>query len=136
MNLTDLMNRAYQSPTFTVENDILAAAAAEREADAKRAAVSATKGLLEMFEGLMRQNVEQLRALRRQEKMQGKLVSTLDRALRYFGQSGNPLPAYKALGMTGRAADFCRMVGIPLPANDDAAWNVPEDFAPDAPAVE
>ncbi len=132
MNLTDLMNRAYAAPTFQVSNDILAEAAELRSQQARSQAVAATKGLLEHFEGEMIGNVERLRDWRRLEKAQAKKVAALDRALRYFGHSGNPLPVYKAQGMTQNAVHFCRAVGIPIPAPNDAAWEVPEDFVAEA----
>jgi hypothetical protein len=135
LNLTDLLNRAYSSPTVNVTSEILAAAAAERATDAQRAAVQATKGLLANFEQAMTQSVNHLRELRRAEKKQAKHVEILDRALRYFGESGNPLPVYKAQGMSRMAMEFCQAVGIPVPSADDPAWNVPEDFQAQAPEV-
>ena len=138
MNLNDLLSRSYKTPAFRVESDILAAAVKEREEEAKKVAVQATKGLLTQFEQTMTQNVANLRNLRKQEKEQAARVAKLDRALRYFGASGNPLPYYRAQG--GRAellaALFCQSVGIPVPDTTDPAWNVPEDFNPEAPKVD
>ncbi len=136
MNLNELLARAYTKPSVNVTSDILEAAVAERAADARARAVQAVKGQLTDFETALTQNVQVLRNLRKQEKDQAVKVGKLDRALRYFGASGNPLPFYAALGLNRNAQTFCTICGIPFPPPDDPAWKVPDDFNAEVPQVD
>jgi len=128
MNLSDLIARANATETLNVTNEILVEAAKAREAEVRANAVHATKGLLATFEQTMKQNVYHLRELRRQEKECAALVKKLDNALHYFGDTGNPLPFFRACGVP--AHQFCCELGIATPAKDDPAWEVPADYTP------
>ena len=128
MNLSDLIARANATETLNVTNEILVEAAKAREAEVRANAVHATKGLLATFEQVMKNNVSHLRQLRAQEKHQTAVVKMLDRALHYFGDTGNPLPFFRACGVP--AHQFCCELGIATPAKDDPAWEVPADYTP------
>lgn len=130
MNLSDLIARANTTETLNVTNEILVEAAKAREDEVRAKAVQATKILLCAFEQVMKNNVNHLRELRRQEKAMNAVVKSLDRALHYFGDTGNPLPFFRACGMS--AHQFCNALGIATPAKDDPAWVVPADYTPSA----
>ena len=131
MDLRSLLNRANKPSGLVISNEILLKATAILDTEAEERAVRATKGLLEMFESQLEQNVSALRRVRAEEKAQAKRVNTLDRALRYFASSGNPLPVYDALGARSSARHFCDQVKITVPEKDDPAWQVPVDFVVD-----
>ena len=142
MNLDDLIARASGEKKLTIDNDILIAAQAALNAETRAAAIKSVQGLLSVFEQALAGNVQRLRELRRLEKEQADLVARLDRALKYFGSSGNPLPVFRAMQTTGIANigrrqeaylihEFCTAIKINIPANDDAAWKVPDDFQPE-----
>jgi len=128
MDLSQLLSRAQSERTFAETNDLVAAAAVLHEEDVQKEAVQAIKTLLFQFEDNLKAHVRHLRSLREQEKMQVKVVKGMDRAIRYFAKSGNPLPAFKQMGQGWRGEQFCNDLSIPIPKSDDEAWEVPKDF--------
>jgi lipopolysaccharide biosynthesis regulator YciM len=128
MDLSLLLKRAHTEPTITVRNDIIQAAAVELELEAEKAAVQAVKGLLSQFSDSLGRIVRELRGVRQLEKGLSKKVKMLDRAIKFFAESGNPLPVFRITGDVLAASRFCDRIGITVPSVVDPAWAVPSEF--------
>lgn len=126
--LNDLIAASMNTPTIVVESEVLAEAASELKADRRKSAVNACKGLLEQFTSTLQRNVATLRQMREAEKKQATLVKDTDKALRFFGKTGNPLPFFKLTGNIGTASMWCSRCGIDVPDAKSEAWKIPEDF--------
>jgi len=127
--LDDLIARAKPEDTINVSNCILVEAAAELGAERRQRAVQACKGLIDNFTATLKNQVATLRQMRENEKHQAELVKKIDRAIKYFGVTGNPLPVFAASVSNNRNATYwCENCGLPVPKTDDPAWKVPDDF--------
>jgi hypothetical protein len=128
--IMDLISRAHKVGSIQVSNTVLQQAADELVKEKTAKVVQSVKGLLDRFDSVLQSSVAQLRQYRELEKKQNALVKGLDRAFRYFGETGNPLPFYKASGDIRSAQYFCQSIGVAVPEADDAAWVVPNDYVP------
>ncbi|MCI0561875.1 MAG: hypothetical protein MN733_25595 [Nitrososphaera sp.] len=92
--------------------------------------------LIRAFLTNLETQVAQLRTLRQQETAQAKKVRLLDRALKYFGETANPLPVFKVMynGDAKRCAQAQLRETIDFDAVPADAWEVPADWKPSAPA--
>lgn len=131
MSLSALLKSCYEAPSVTISNPIVQAALVQREKEANERAAQAVVGLLDSFEFGLRNSVNTLRSIRKQEKTQAVMVKKLDRAFRYFGEQGNPLPMFRLMCNHHAAACFCSTIGITVPAHDSLLWEVPSEWSGD-----
>ena len=138
MSLIEIINRAQtEGKTVAIESDILKDAVAEVVADKRKTAVQSCKGLITEFEAILKASVTGLKNIRLQEKAQAIKVKALDRATRYFAATANPLPMFKSMAGEGvsrvpmNARYFCDNLNVPVPALDDPAFSVPDDWNPE-----
>ena len=138
--LTDLINTAGGNPSSTIiiTNPVLVEAAENLTKERQKKAVAACQGLLESFTGMLASSVQSLRQLRKEARQQEVNTKKLDRALRYFAETGNPLPVFDAQQNRYGGGEWCRRAGIAPPVKDDPAWTVPIDWKPAeaAPAID
>ena len=137
VSLTDLLDRSNSDrPAVDITSDLLIEASDQLVKERRERAVKGLKGLIDNFTAVLQSSVRHLKQVREQEAMETKMVKAMDRAVRYFGVTGNPLPFYKAWGRTRDAMCWCEQVGIPFPQkDDDPAWIVPENWTPEAAAA-
>lgn len=102
---------------------------AERKAAGEKAKAS-VQTLIRSFDTTLRGSVAKLRAAREVEADAAKVVKSQTLAFQFFGETGNPLPFFKATGQTYRAEDFCTSIGIAVPKSDHAAWSIPAGWKP------
>lgn len=130
--ITDLINGSGKPSSLNVSNVVLQQAAEQLVKEKTERVVAGVKNLIGQFDETLSSNVERLRQLRSAEKAQATLVKNIDRAFRYFGVTGNPLPFYKVTGKVYDGKRWCQVVGVDVPADNDAAWDVPADWVADA----
>lgn len=128
-SLQDLINRANESKT-TVENEVVKAAVEQRKQDALNSIVSDCTFFLTQAEQQLKSDVKLLRALRKRETVQKEHIKKLERALLYFGETGNPLPLSKIARIP--FYDFLHKLGISTDDLKDDDWKVPDDWQPAA----
>lgn len=127
MKLEELLKRAHDGQ-ININNDMLSEAAALNDAAARETAVREVARLLTSFEATLSHKVKLLKHTRQQERKQASEVKKIDRAIRYFGESCNPLPVFSALGDHYGIECFCSTTGIDKPEDDSEAYRVPDDF--------
>jgi len=78
--------------------------------------------------------VEHLRIVRKNEKAAKDNVTKIDRAMKFFGETGNPFPFFATqetnLSHNELARSFCREAGLEVPEPDSDAWVIPADWTP------
>ena len=126
--LNDLLSVAKEEGTISISNPILVAAADQLVKDREQQAITACKGLIDNFTTRLKKQVEILRDLRKKEATQDKLVKAIDRATKYFAETGNPLPVFFVLKDQYSGQSWCQVIGIPTLALDDPAWTIPADW--------
>lgn len=107
-----------------IGSSALAAAVAERDKQRKEQISGRLVTLLEQGENLLSNRVDELRRIRRMEKQREASVKSADRALRYFMETGNPLPLLREGGLSAY------IPGIELPEYESDEWLVPADWKP------
>jgi len=131
MNLTDLIKAAHSDNGINVTSDVLKRAVQRRLEEREEAAVNACTGIIECFENALKAEVENLRQIRLMEKKKKAEVAKVDKAFRYFAETGIPFPMYEAIGQ-GRTASrmFCNKIGIAVPDPESELWDVPNGWTP------
>lgn len=130
VSLTELISRCHQSGEVKFTAPVLQEAIAARNKEAEKLAAAVCSDLIGGFEKHLKLSVQRLRELRAAEAKQSDYVKKIDRAFRFFAETGNPLPVYDAMANRGGAVRFCQMLNIELPGKDDAAWTVPGGWTP------
>lgn len=127
---------------YVVSNDIMAEAVNKEAEEKKERVIAHVRQYISLSTQTLKSNVDLLRAYRRQEKEQKEKVAKMDRAVRYFLETGNPLPYFFVTSSHRQAIYFCNEVGMEMPAWDEktADYQVPADWKPtetaDVPAAE
>lgn len=75
-------------------------------------------------EGVLMSHVENVRAIRKSEKLAKQMLSNVAEAVEYLKATGNPMPFFKVTGNIMAARRFCAALGCPVPDADDAIWKV------------
>lgn len=134
--MKDLFNRVYKS-NIPITNETLQNALKQREEDFAKQHAQTVVNLITSFESTLKHYVTNLRNYRKIAKDQETLVKQGDLAFRYFAQTCNPLPFFKATSNFEGARQFCRALGIDYPKDNDELWLIPGDFKPSeaAPAT-
>ena len=136
MTVNDLVARSVSVPSANINSDVLKEALKRQQEKATERVVASVEGLISMFDGVFKSNVDHLRYLRKEERKAAKMVKEIGLAFKYFGETGNPLPFFKASGDTYGGTSWCGRAGIPVPPTTDPAWNVPEGWEPNEPTPE
>ncbi len=128
-SLQDLIAQAHGTPEgFSVQSEPLKAAVA----DVIKAQNEKLKGIyasmLSSFSEGLDARVRTLRKTRAKEKEQAADLARFSRAFRYFADRDNPFPVYAVMDCRYRAESICESLGIPIPAEDSDAWQVPADW--------
>lgn len=129
-SLADLIAKCHQSGEVKFTAPVLKEAIEARNKEAEQQAAKVCSGLISGFEQHLKDGVARLRKWRQEEAKQAEYVKKVDRAFRFFGETGNPLPVFDAVGNRQGACHFCHTLNIELPGKDDAAWTVPEGWKP------
>ena len=132
MTLNDLIAECHATELSFVGSAAIQAAIDTRKADKEKQAAVAVGGLLGTFECALKDNVRVLRNIREQEKAQQAMVEKIDRAFRFFGETGNPFPMFLATGRTAQGHSFASTLGFETPKADSDAWKIPADWKPKA----
>lgn len=135
--LSVLIAGAYAASAPFLSQGVMADAInAEREGQEKKALESA-KRLIGGFSQSMQSAVAGLRRIRENEKVAEKTVKELDRAFRYFGETGNPLPFFKLTNIYG-GVDWLNKLGFDSHTHPELfksdEWVVPSNWKPAGPA--
>lgn len=135
MTLNDLINQTVSESTFTgVDNDIMKAAVDKMLQERRDASVEVVKESLAGHIHFLKEQVDLLRAIRKQESKMKVLVARLDRANKFFRSTGNPFPLLLAENADKKDCHavrrFALQLGIEVPAEDSEAWVIPNDFQP------
>jgi len=125
--LNELIQAAHGDGQLVFTNEMMAAAAARLMKERETKAVEVCQELIEQFNSHLVSSVRQLKAIREQELAQQKRVKALDRAFRFFGETGNPLPFYKELGNVPGGNEFAKKIGIKI---TEEAWLIPKEWEP------
>lgn len=130
MTLNDLIADCHATELTFVGSDAIKAALDTRKVEKEKQAAVAVGGLLGTFECALKDNVRALRNIREQEKTQQAAVEKIDRAFRFFGETGNPFPMFLATGRTSQGHNFACTLGFETPKADSDAWKIPADWKP------
>lgn len=112
--------------TFT--NPVIAEAQAQVMKENSDKMTGSAKSLLNLATNWIQSAVTELRNYRKLEADLKKKLEETNRALEYFGETGNPFPLYKATGTYAQAGSFCRTIGIDSPGEKDEVWNIPSSW--------
>jgi hypothetical protein len=129
-SLTELISRCHQSGEVKFTAPVLQEAIEARNNQATKLAAVVCADLIGGFEKCLKGAVQRLRELRAAEAKQAECVKKIDRAFRFFGETGNPLPMFDTMGNRNGASLFCGSLNIERPGQDDAAWTVPAEWKP------
>jgi hypothetical protein len=121
----ELVAGIHSSSGVEFSEPAMAAALDERKKKQAEQLTAACLAVVDESLETLKSEVLSLRSIRADEKHQEKHVKLLDAAVRYFGQSGNPFPYFKAIGQDYRAADICARNGVDVPGKDSELWKVP-----------
>lgn len=115
---------------IAVQPGIMAEALEAERKVASEKAKSTVQTLIRNFDTMLRGSVAKLRAAREVEAETSRVVKAQTLAFQFFGETGNPLPFFKATHQHYRADDFCDSIGITVPKADHAAWSIPAGWKP------
>ena len=120
--LDELLASAHSTGELKVESKVLQNALTAHQEEVNKALQTEVQNVLRTGDAALREQVQMLRAIRQQETNLKTYIDKLDKAFKFFGKTGNPLPLFKAMNRTDLATSFCRKLSIPVPAHDDSAW--------------
>lgn len=134
MTLQEMIDAAQKEAVgLTVASGFVSEAAEQVAKENHNNAVSACKELVQVATNNLKSAVGELRNLRNQEKEQAAKVKKMDRAVKFFADTGNPFPMFAVFNGHKKAVspvrDFCYSVGIAVPADDSPAWDIPSDWS-------
>lgn len=131
--LQALIAASQNNTNVVFTNEVLARAAENAKKIADDRAVVSAQAVLGTFQQHLNTNVLYLRQARESVKQYEKIVGGIDRAYRYFAETCNPLPMFKVMGYTASTSyvtNFFQPLGVPVPAADNDAWTIPDDWSP------
>lgn len=108
-------------------NALLAEIRADQEADNKKRLKSALSSASAQISRSLEDSVDTMRKYKKIVENATKTVKAIDAAKKYFEESGNPLPYYKATNNFSGGVYFLREVGLDpddFPVDGDA-WKIP-----------
>lgn len=120
--LDELLKSARNSSSLNVESSVLKAALEAHAEEVSKSLQIEVQSVFKLADSELRNAVAKLRTIREMEKTQKTLVDEIDKAYKFFGTKGNPLPLYKAIGRPYLGTTFCKKMGIDLPPLTDDAW--------------
>lgn len=129
---TEFLNALHkQNDSIHINGPAITAAVAtmtkEREELVQARAVDALK----FIEVYLSSGVRQLRDARKAARLAKEKLQEMDRAAAYFGETGNPLPFYTAVGGIHQRNDYITRVAPGAHfKKDDPIFEVPADWQP------
>jgi hypothetical protein len=131
MDLQDLIDGVY-SRNYKIGSDVIRQALDKKAEDTKASAVERAEKALSFGQQELGVAVKNLNYHRKKEADAKKRVDAIDRAFRYFAETGNPLPLYRETDIwSGR--NFLLAVGYKdeddiMNSEKHDAWKVPSDW--------
>lgn len=125
--LNDLIGMTLNVSQVTFDDEMMQQAAEQLVREKRMKAVESCQVLIAEFNKTLEEQVEILRHLREKEHSQATHVKQTDRAFRFFGDTGNPLPFFAAQNKRADGEKWAKTLNIKL---NDEAWVIPAGWQP------
>lgn len=132
--MTKLCQRREQG-IGNVSNSLMLEAVNRISGQRHEAAVQSVQMMIEEQAKKLSIAVVELRNVREVERTLATKIKKIDRAFRYFKETGIPFPLLMAHNPKANKGDktaitFCHSVGIDVPDEESHLWEIPENFVP------
>jgi hypothetical protein len=114
----------------TIGNALLQEAMEVELAERRKNSLRTIQGLVNEATTQLENKVKCLRIRRKQEQEAAEALKEMDRAVKYFFETGNPLPYLQLTSPHYGVREFCTALGIEVPKSDAESMVVPKDWTP------
>ncbi len=132
--LSDLVNASHKEEKHVFTSPVLAEAMKKLNEEKEKEVGVKCAQLIKNFLSQLEIAVTELRRMRKLESDAAKKVKSIDRAIKFFGETGNPLPVFKAMANDQNKSYLERFAishldnTIKLDDIPAEAWDVPADW--------
>lgn len=126
--LNELIEAAHLGFSVKFTSDVMKEAAENVIKEKQKVAVTSCQHLITTFDHNLKEQVKHLQELREKEAKQQAKVKKIDRAFKFFAETGNPLPFFASMGKQPEGEAWARQLG--LNHNDEAAWTIDDAWQP------
>lgn len=126
--LNELIEAAHLGFSVKFTSDVMKEAAENVIKEKQKVAVQSCQTLILTFDRNLKENVKYLQLIREQEVKQQAKVKKVDRAFKFFAETGNPLPFFASMEKRREGRDWAEHLG--LNHQDESAWTIDENWQP------